>query len=239
MWRAIRRRIVGNSDLALCALLAVIGLWLVKGLDQKKVDEAVVLATLAGALFGAAAVLLGNWINRANEWRRAAEELDERQEKLKMLSAAELVNVAAGYLSTKQLIDSALESLYSTGGSLPDHHAILTPYLPRNMPLTNSLGLELLTLEKSAIDALVTLQSNLTITRMRMEEAAGGEYLGLLRLGGIAAGLAHDMGILAECFDQVAPTRELKLTDKPAELASVLLRRAASEEKAQPKGDEY
>ena len=222
----------------LFVLLTASASWLMYW-QNNRLDAAAV-STLAGALFGGAAVLLGNWINRANEWRRAAEELDERRAKLKMLIAAELVNVAAGYLSTKRLIDSALESLYSTGGSLPDH-AILTQYLPRDMPLTNGLGIELLTLEKTAIDALVTFQSNLTITRMRMEEAASGEvHLGLLRLGGIAAGLAHDMGILAECFDHIAPTRKLKLTDKPAELASILLRRTATNgEKGQPECDEH
>jgi hypothetical protein len=225
-------------DLVLFVLLTAGASWLMYW-QNNRLDAAAV-STLTGALFGGAAVLLGNWINRANEWRRAAEELDERRAKLKMLIAAELVNVAAGYLSTKRLIDSALESLYSTGGSLPDH-AILTQYIPRVMPLTNGLGIELLTLEKTAIDALVTFQSNLTITRMRMEEAASGEvHLRLLRLGGIAAGLAHDMGILAECFDHIAPTRKLKLTDKPAELANVLLRRTATnEEKGQPGCDEH
>jgi hypothetical protein len=39
-------------------------------------------------------------------------ELDEHRARLKLLIGAELVNVAAGYLSTKELIDSALETLW-------------------------------------------------------------------------------------------------------------------------------
>ena len=238
MGSRFRRLIVGNADLVLCLLLGVTGLWLVKGIGHEKADEAIVIATLAGALFGGAAILCGNWINRANDRRRSAAEEEERHARLKMLITAELVNVAAGYLGTKKLMDAALESVYQTGGSLPDA-SLLMQHLPRAMPLTLNLGVELLALEKPAIDAVVTLQSNLTITRLRMEEVVGGEvHIGLLRLQGIAASLCHDMEILAQCFDHIAPTRKMAMMDEPPELASDLLRLVARGEKTRSRLDE-
>lgn len=212
-------------DLIWFVLLTASALWLMHW-QSNRLDAAAV-SNLVGALFGGAAVLLGNWISRSNEWRRAVEEMNQRRTKLKKLIAAELVNVAAGYLCAKPLIDSALEELRTRGGALPDL-AILTRSFPRSTPLIDGLGVDLLILEEPAIDALVTLRANLTITRMSLEEAIESEArLGLLRMGALAAGLAHDMEILSECFDRIAPTRKLTLGDKPAESAAVLLRRTA------------
>jgi hypothetical protein len=63
------RFVVGGADLLLFIALVVFGVWCVAsrpwGLDAPSA------ASLAGALFGGAAVLLGNWINRANERHRA------------------------------------------------------------------------------------------------------------------------------------------------------------------------
>jgi hypothetical protein len=59
---------------------------------------------LAGALFGGAAVLLGNWINRINEWKRAAEAVMERQARLTALITAELVDVAASLIAADKVI---------------------------------------------------------------------------------------------------------------------------------------
>lgn len=42
-------------------------------------------AGLAGALFGGAALLLGNWINRANDRFKAAQEQAGQVEKLKTM----------------------------------------------------------------------------------------------------------------------------------------------------------
>ena len=69
-------------DLALFLMLAIFGLCLVAyrpwGLDP------VAAASLAGALFGGAALLLGNWINRTYESRRFNNERAQRVEMLKM-----------------------------------------------------------------------------------------------------------------------------------------------------------
>lgn len=82
------RHLLTNSDLALFAVLVALALWVivypVHGFDPSAP------AALAGALFGGAALLLGNWINRYNVPNAAKAELEHRREKLKTLLAAEL-----------------------------------------------------------------------------------------------------------------------------------------------------
>ncbi|MFI4940329.1 MAG: hypothetical protein ACHP7O_08335 [Burkholderiales bacterium] len=141
----MRFRIVSGSDLWLAILLAVVGSGLIW--QQQKMDAAAV-ASLVGALFGGAALLLGNWINRRSERRRAAEDLRVRRIQIKTLIAAELVNVAAGLISAKSFVDAAFTTLNS-GGYVYDQ-TNLNSYLPRPMPFSDSLGTELLTLESPA-----------------------------------------------------------------------------------------
>jgi hypothetical protein len=219
--RQVWRYIVENIDVGLCAVLIVSALWLLKGLSTEKSDEAIVMATLAGALFGGAAVLLGNWIGRFNERLRAAEDLEHRKDRLKALITGELVNVAAGLIGADEILEVARETLESTGGTLsPD----LTQYLPRDMPFTFGLGVELCVFEQPVIDAIVTLRSNLAVTRESMEEISnreGGAWR--LQIVQVLNGLRFTMGIAAQCFERIAPTRQLRRGDK-SELFSDVLR---------------
>ena len=76
-------RIVGLSDPVLLVALIAGGIWFVAfhpwGLDPSAA------ASLAGALFGGAAVLLGNWINRANSRYQNFCEMKDRREKIKAM----------------------------------------------------------------------------------------------------------------------------------------------------------
>jgi hypothetical protein len=115
----LKRSIVENGDLGLCIVLVVFGSWLLRCPNEilgqsTKLDGAAV-ATLVGALFGGAAILLGNWINRYNERRRAVTNLEQRRANLKAFIAAELVDVFAGLLGTKELLDAALRTLNAGG----------------------------------------------------------------------------------------------------------------------------
>lgn len=88
------------------------------------------------------------------------------------------------------------------------------------------MGTEPLILEESAIDALVTFQGCQAMTGLSVDQAVGaGPVIGRLSVAGIDQLIAHDMRILAECFDHIAPTRKLQIPDKQPELASELLRR--------------
>jgi len=218
-------RIAGISDLMLCGALVAVGLWLIvcplRGMDSGAE------AALAGALFGGAAILLGNWINRYNEWRRATTDLEQRRAKVMALIVAELVDVAAGLIDAKRVVDAACTSL-EAGGTVGEK-LNMTWIMPRYMPFTESLGLELLILEQPVINALVTLRSNLSITRLGMEEITEGrESFGFLRITALSNGLGHDMRVLAKVFELTAPDHEFVLgDDQPPELVTTILNRSA------------
>ncbi len=182
-------------------------------------------SSLSGALFGGAALLLGNWINRINDRYKAEQEQAGQIENLKTLIAGEMINVAVGLIAAKQLVDSAIISL-SSGGSVSDK-LDMNRYRPRLMPMTESLGPKLLTLERSAIDAITTLRSNLALTRDDMDEVTAGQRFGMLVAQKLSEGLGHDMKILSEVFTHIAPTRKLKLREGPPELAITILNKAA------------
>lgn len=212
-------RIVTWIDLVLFFVLSASGLWVIT-YPPFKFEEATA-AALAGAMFGSAALLLGNWINRSNERYKAESELIERVEKLKELIAAELVDVASGLLSAKQYIDA----VGSTGTVIKTLD--LSGHQPRLMLFTNSLGTELLTLEKSEIDALATLRSNLALTRQAMNEITASTNVGLLKVIALSVEIGHDMAILSEVFEHIAPKRKLQMMEKEPELATEILNRAA------------
>jgi len=50
-----------------------------------------------------------------------------------------------------------------------------------------------------------------------------------LTAGSLSQEVAHDMNLLAQAFERIAPSRRLAFRDQPVELASVLLRRLANE----------
>jgi hypothetical protein len=131
MWHRIWRGALQNSDLTLCAVLAVVVLYLLGGLAKEKPDQAIVGATIVGALLGGAAILLGNWIARYNERAKAAEDLEFRRTQLKMLITPELVNVAAGLIGADQFIGAAYLTQQTQGGPVSPN---LTLFLPRDMP---------------------------------------------------------------------------------------------------------
>jgi hypothetical protein len=192
------QRLRSYSDLLLFVALILFAAWLMWW-QSNRLDAAAV-ATLVGALVGASALLRGNWITRWNDRARAQEALDERRAKVTALITAELVNVAAGSLQAKALIDPALEQLRTAGGTIPG--AEIASGLPREMPLTVALGTELLLLEEPALDALVTLQSNLSVSPLNLQQFVDAPVqLGLLRLEALAARApAQGFNCHAECL---------------------------------------
>jgi hypothetical protein len=192
----------------------------------QNMKSAEAIATLVGALFGGAALLLGNWINRWNERRKACKEMEERVSKLKAMIAAELVPVAWGLIGAKEMMDAAVRTA-KAGGSLPNNED-LTRYAPRPMPFTDNLGSELLILDQRGIDVLTTLRSNLAITRMSMDEVSSERRsFGLLTAMQLEGVIRHDMKILSEAFEHFAPERKFALGEKDPEFATTILRRLA------------
>ncbi len=190
-------------------------------------DDAV--GGLVGSLIGAAAILSGVLFDRRQRRADELEEREERHRKLKTIIAAELVNVASGLISAKRFVDAAVhQATFTDPGSKVD----LSGQLPRPMPITNNLGVELLILTPREIDVLTTLRSNLTITEASMrEETESKQAFGLLASKKIQGGIQHDMGILAEGFAEIAPDRKLALEGRAPELASACLARMSTETK--------
>lgn len=211
------------TDLILFLLLTAIGTWVI--VSKPWALDPASAAALSGAMYGGAALLLGNWINRVSEWRRTTAEAAQRVEKLKALIAAELVDVAIGLMGAKQLMDAAINSL--TAGGPASTSLDMIRYRPRAMSLTEGLGSELLVLETAAIDALVTLSTNLSITRQAMDEVTQAANPGLLRTTQLSNGLGHDMTVLSQTIQHVAPDRKLQMPGKEPELLSRILERAS------------
>lgn len=217
--------IVRFSDLILAALLAIGGVWL--PMHQNVTLDAGAIGALSGALFGGAAILLGNWINRRNDGLRAAEDAERRRIAVTTIVVAELVNAATGYLNSKELVDAARTSA-DAGGSVPNR-VDLRAYTPRGMPFTDRLGIDLLLLPKSAIDSLVTLRANLERTRLAMERISEGtESFGRLQIASLQDVIRWDIGELATAFERLAPERKLLLPGRSEPEAAVSILRRLS-----------
>jgi hypothetical protein len=221
----MKKRLLSNSDFILFVVLVAGGFWVIwcpiHGFDPAA------SAALAGALIGGAAILLGNWINRRNESDAAETELEQRKVKLRTLLAAELANVAASLIAAKQFVDAALISLQA-GGNV-DQQQDMTWLMPPR-PWNDRLDVDLLILERPAIDALMTLRSNLFMTGRAMDAITEGrDNFGWLRSSALSKGLAHDMTVLIKVFEHIAPNRKFVLDDKPAESVTSILKRLATE----------
>jgi hypothetical protein len=219
------KHLLSNSDLVLFAVLVAGGFWIIlcpiHGFDPGA------SAALAGALFGGAALLLGNWINRYSQSQAAEDELEQRRIKLRTLLAAELVNVAASLIDAKRFVDAALTTL-NAGGTLGQQQDMTWLMPPR--PWNDRLDLELLILGRPAIDALMTLRSNLFKTGRAMEAITEGrDGFGWLRVTALSSGLALDMTVLIKVFEHIAPNRKFVLDGKPPELVTSILKRLATE----------
>jgi hypothetical protein len=221
---ALSARVLPWVDLILFLFLGLAGTWVITYRPWS--FDAPSAAALAGAMYGGAAVLLGNWINRFSEWRRLVGESALRLEKIKILIAAELVDVAIGLIESKRLMDAAITSLHAGGPVSPMLN--LRCCLPRPLSLTDSLGTEILKFEGAAIDALTTLRANLSITTRRMEAITGGETFGLLTATELSNGLAHDLEVLSQAVRLVAPNRKVAIRSGRPELLIDLLQQAAS-----------
>lgn len=198
-------------------------------------DNATLSGALGGALVGAAAALFATLVMDLRQQLNTEMEATARRENVMKLVAAELVDVAMGMMASKRTMDIAIETVRG-GGSLPATENFARD-MPRSMNFTRDLGAELLVLDAAQLDAIVTLKANMVRTGEGMEEISSGRrQFGLLTAQQLSAALSHDMGLLAECFERLAPERKFKLrADKAPELASEILRRFAQQSMAQEK----
>lgn len=211
--------------MAALVVIAALVLWIgpCVGLDPA------VSGSIVGALIGGAGVLLGITLDRAARHADERTADAEKRRRLKTLIAAELVNLAAGMLDAHRIITSDIEAI--AAGAVPGAFEA-ERYMPREMAIVSGMGAELLVLSEREIDVLSTLMSNLQITRGSIaDRAAIGGALTLMDASLLKSEFAHDLGLVAEAFEEFAPTRKFRMPGAAAEeLATVLLRREASRE---------
>jgi hypothetical protein len=186
--------------------------------------EAEATGALAGALMGGAGVLLAGMLDRAA--RRTDDHAAEQSKiaKLKALVAAELVNVASGALEAHRSVAGMVRGL--AAGASPGG-VDLSLYAPRMMPVSAALGSELLMLGEREIDVLTTLWGNLQLTRDDIRQLSA-RPLSQMDATTLSNQIAHDMGILAQAFEEFAPKRQLQMPGQEPALASTLLRSEAA-----------
>lgn len=184
--------------------------------------EPPLIGALAGALLGSAATMLGTFIARLQIRR----DNHSRVRALRTLITAELINLAVSYIEATQLLSTALRAISQR--ALVPEILDFSKVLPRDMPLTATLRAELLLLPEQAVDVLVTLASNTGRTRELMQDMSKRPF-GLLSAQQAAGVVSHDMRVLAEAFERIAPERKMQLDGSEPEIASVLLRRFADD----------
>lgn len=182
--------------------------------------EPPLIGALAGALIGGAATMLGTFIGRLQS---RGEKL-ARVRSLRTLIATELVNVSLGYIQACDLIGTTLRAIVRH--ELRPDILDFSKVLPREMPFTAAIGTELLLLSEREIEVLSTLASNIVRTRAQMRDMSTNPF-SLLSGTALANAVAHDMTILGQAFERIAPERQLQPVGGEPELASALLRRLA------------
>jgi hypothetical protein len=208
--------------IVLLGALAPIAIWLSPYLGLREETG----GALAGALLGAATVLLGGTLERYGRRADERNEAEAKREKLRTLIAAELVNVAAGVVAAHEFMATSVEVIPQ--GAAPGI-IDLGRYRPREMPIASVLRAELLVLSPREIDVLGTLRANLEITSANMAERGIHEHpFGLMEAIFLRDGLAFDLELLAQAFEAFAPTRKLQFPSEEPVLASTRLRQQAA-----------
>jgi len=180
-------------------------------------------SAFGGALVGAAGTLVGTLLER---WRVETEQTaanEQERIRIKTLIASELVNIAAGHIQAKETIDQVVAQA-DVGRALPTEGDFST-YMPRTMTFTDQLGTKLIALNQQELDVLATLRSNLELTARAIIEASSRNQPLSQAARKLQVAFGHDCKILAEAFEQFAPTRKLDFGagNEPV-LASVVLR---------------
>ncbi len=183
-----------------------------------------ITGALAGALIGGAGVVLGGTLERTDARKGGELEREALRGKLKTLIAAELVGVALGYVTAFEFMSGSLDALQN--GAPSQSEIDLSRYTPAPLSWATDFRSESLVLTERQLDILVTLGINMAVTRKSLGElGTSGRSLNLLNAPALKNGIAHDIGVLAEAFEEFAPTRKLQFPGKDPELASVYLRR--------------
>lgn len=182
------------------------------------------LATLCGALFGAAAIFFGNQINY---WFTAVSknrEKLERQKTLRIILTAELVSIFVEHVHQAKLyleLVSALKDGAVQTECFDSTYQVPTPIV------FNSLITQLIFLPEREVDALVNLYDNLSKTRRLIENYSQQKqpvHMGQIVAGNLQSAFKNNCDNAADVVELIAPERQITMTNKQAILFRELLR---------------
>ncbi|MDE1902115.1 MAG: hypothetical protein KGI37_10820 [Alphaproteobacteria bacterium] len=207
-------------EMVMFAILVGLGILFIR---HPFIDDKGAAATLVGALWGAAAILLGNGLNRHYEQAEEKEELQEKQNNLRALLMTEIVRIMINHMESTRLFVTAHQ--ISTGIS-PQIECL--SHVPADAVIFDSLVREIICLPKREIDALATFYGNLEMTRKLLRETAANGGAEVLAASRIAGAMQHDCAVAAEVVTFLAPQRKIQTTNGTPELLIDLLRKAAT-----------
>lgn len=184
-------------------------------------------ATLAGALFGAAALFAGAEISA---WNRKVEEkkkLAQERRRVRAALAPEFVRICANEIDAT----GRLLRLFSTSHSSQRVDSMDPErFIPIPSPVFEKLTEEVLCLEEAEIDALFVFYGGLARTRNAIREGAV-RYSGVLNLlfaQEMLGHMQHDLETAATVAQYVWPSRVIQMPGEEAESLTDRLRRQAT-----------
>jgi len=182
-------------------------------------------ATLVGALWGAGAVLLGNGINRYQENRKKATDLQEKQQNLRTFLMVDIVRIMIQHIKNTTETKKYRNRMEKSQCSL---NLNLQQYYPRESGFYEKFAEMLLFLPPKEIDALAIFYNNLELTRKCFDDCIN-QPIEILSLGRIVNSMRHDCEMAAEVVSLIAPERKIQMPGKDPELFVEMLLKAAGE----------
>ena len=211
------------ANWTVAAILIVLGIAAIRWSELFGSTEGA--ASLAGALFGAAAVFVGAEISRIDKRANEKRELEARQHRLRTALTAELVGICVNHMESAKLFRSAVQAIANgTHVGTID----LDRYMPPEAPIYRALLNEITALAEKEIDALTTFYSGVAVTQRTIRELqrAGGP-LTLFNAENLAGSFEHGCAVGATLFSRLAPDRKIQMPGAEPILMSSALQQAA------------
>ena len=211
---------------AIAILLVIVGLVVIR--CPSLIGSGESAATLAGALFGAAALFVGAAINRWDQRIRNVEDFEEKRRRIRIALTAELVGICVNHMESARFFRESFQILSS--GTVPSGDVDFDRYLPAEPFVYQALLTQITSLTEAEIDALATFYGNLERTRkVLLECKKSGATLRLLDAGMLANHCEHDCSTAAKVITLLAPTRKIQKEGEQPVLLAELLRKASRE----------
>jgi hypothetical protein len=170
-------------------------------------------ATLAGALFGAAALFAGAQINEVARRRDAEIELQNQQHRVRAILDNEFIRVCVNLMQEASDLSKVRQNSLCT----------LDFREPLPTPIFDDLKSEMLCLPENEIDALCTFYGGLGQTRRLIRDETRA-----LGLASVLGHMLHDLRTAEEVARKVWPTRKVHLPNEHAALLADKLREQAA-----------